>query len=159
MAKQQQSSGPRRMTRDDLVVRRDADGNVEPIEAFSPFLNMSLLIRPVLYGTVKDKPLHISAVEWSLEDKVELVRRHVVEPDLSDLTPEKVKEEYDAWTFDHIVGMVVSYSGPLRGNATRRRAGSAQRSEEPGPTTDSSESNTGSTDSAIATPDPATSTS
>jgi hypothetical protein len=104
----------RRASIDDLVVRRNAEGKVEPIEATSMMLGMSLLIRPVLYREVMKMDLTAEATDWAFEDQVALVANHVVEPDLSGLTVDEVRHEWDPFTFSEIVRTVVLYSGPLR---------------------------------------------
>ena len=105
---------PRMLTTDDLKVRRGDDNKVIPIEAVSIYLGFKFMIRPILWRDVEEFDLSVSAPDWPVEDQIKLLRGHVIEPDMSDLTIDDVRNEWDPWTLQELVATVVAYSGPLR---------------------------------------------
>lgn len=112
------------LSRDEIFIRRDASGTVEPIIAPVPLLSRSIKITPLTIGSItpyeKEGLLDMPAIEWPIEAKVRLVREHVRNPDLSDLTVEKATETLDLWTLDQLVTSVAAYSGPLRKRGKER---------------------------------------
>lgn len=103
-------------TVDDLFIARDDEGAVLPIEILSPLLGKTVSLRPMTYGYMKKKGLtmEVSAVKWPTEEKLDLVKIHYVEPDMSDLTVEDVEERMGPLTLNHLVSLVVAYSVPMK---------------------------------------------
>lgn len=105
-----------RLTREEIEVTRNADGEVEPVEVPLVRMSASMLMRPATIGSLHKVKEHLSkpTVEWPIEAKVQLLNDHVVDPDLSDLTVERAERSWDSWTLDEMVDAVALYSGPLR---------------------------------------------
>lgn len=126
-------------TVEDLVIRRDEDGRVIPLEVEVSGVGLMIRFRPLTLGAVltfkePGKPV----VDWPLDDKVRLLREHVIEPDLSKLTAQEVRERWDHWTFDRLCSTVAMYSGPLRRSAKLvpfGESGDGEATEAPSPST------------------------
>lgn len=99
----------------DLVIARDDDGNRIPLIATLLRSGRAIMILPVTYGESlqfesREKETH----DWSLKDKLMLLRNNVVKPDLSELTMEQMTNDFDGMLVDEIVEAVLLYSGILR---------------------------------------------
>lgn len=116
---------------EDLKVKRNGDGEVEPVLAESPQTGRSYWIRPVTYGDSLgyEDPFE-SPVNYSPEEKAKLIREHIVEPDLGDVTAEDLQAEFDAQTVNDLVLCVGLYSGLLREEG-EKAAKKADRSASP----------------------------
>ncbi|KKN88034.1 hypothetical protein LCGC14_0251060 [marine sediment metagenome] len=103
-----------------FLVKRDGEGNVEPYEVKVTGIreeNEPLLIKilPTTVGSLKGlTDPNADVIKWSIEDKIEYVRRHVVEPDFGALTAEELEERMTMWDLDMILISAVQHGGPMR---------------------------------------------
>ena len=104
-----------RATLDDLFISREDDGTVKPIEMKSPLLNRMVLVKPMVYGYMKEHHLEmeIPAVQWPIEAKLELVKNHVVDPDMSSVSVNDAETKMDPMTLNHLTTLVVMASVPI----------------------------------------------
>lgn len=103
------------VTREDVFLTRDEDGNLDPIEVPSPLFGRNLRLVPMTYGFIKkhNAEMGVPAVEWDMELKIQMVRDHYVSPDLSDLTVEQAENDMDPITLNHLVSTLVASSTPF----------------------------------------------
>lgn len=105
---------PKRATLQDLMVERDEEGNVRPIEAHSPMLDRTLLIRPLTYGFVRSTDMLSKPVmDWPIERKVAMLRDHLIEPSCKGLTVEGANQNMNPMVIDHLVAMIMVKSAPF----------------------------------------------
>lgn len=105
---------------EDLLLSVDEDGKAKPEKIWSPVLDQEIEVRPFTYGYYRKNlaALEDNACEWPDEVKVDFLRRHVVKPDLSDLTVEILQERMDRLVPDHLITAVVQVSFPFAGRRT-----------------------------------------
>jgi hypothetical protein len=113
-AKSSQTDG--RITADELFVRRDSDGNLEPIVTIVPsWGGRTIAVLPTTIGSVKGlTALDKDVKEWPLGEKIRYVTEHVVEPDFRGLSQEEVEEALTMWDLDMILIAAVTAGGPQR---------------------------------------------
>lgn len=103
-------------TLDDFIIRRDDEGNLEPIMV--PVVGIKGLTIGVLATTIGSlkgmSDPDGDATEWPLEDKVRFVREHVVVPDLSQVSAEDLVESMTLWDLDMLLVTAVHAGGPQR---------------------------------------------
>lgn len=128
-----------------FMVRRDEEGRPEPYEV--PVLNLvpdgeempTIKILPTTIGSLKGitDPTK-DAVLWPLEEKIDYVQRHVIEPPFAELTEEDILGRMTMWDLDMILIAAVQNGGPMRqkrpgkekgrGGRPKKRSSSSKRS-------------------------------
>ena len=105
----------KRVSIDDLFITRNDNGEIEPIEIRSDLFGKNILIKPMTYGYIKRLGIKtdVPAVEWDIDTKLDCLRNHVVDPDLSELTIDDIENRTDPMTIDHFLAMIVVHSVPL----------------------------------------------
>jgi hypothetical protein len=103
------------VTKPQLRLRRNPEGEIYHIEGLSPTLGLEVKIRPLTYGESRAletfaKPL----LKWSDEDKFTLLKNQLVVPELELEGVEDMKDNFDAWTIEDLVQAVAVYSGLAR---------------------------------------------
>jgi len=145
-----------RLTRDAPRISR-TDGKLDVLTVITPVNAHEIRIRPMTYGVSKRYDLaHRKVTDLDDDEKCELIRHHVVDPDFSDLTVDEMTEEWD-WSIVDDLCMAV---------AIHSRSRFRRRIEELAPSGNGSGSDPtkepplkgGSTTEATATSAPATST-
>jgi len=102
-----------------LKLARDADGKILPIEGVSPVMGIEVKVLPLTYGASRNYPNFGEPIlEWSDEEKAQLLSEQLIEPDLKDetgvLTVEDMMGSYDGWVIEDLVLSVAFYSGLAR---------------------------------------------
>ncbi len=103
-----------------FLVKRDADGKVEPYEVKVMGIRedkdpLYIKILPTTLGSLKGlADPNSDAVKWSIDDKINYVRRHVVEPDFGSMTSDEIEEQMTMWDLDMILISAVQHGGPMR---------------------------------------------
>ena len=124
-----------------FLVRRDAEGNVEPYEVKVTGITddkapLFIKILPTTLGSLKGlADPNADCIKWSIDDKIEYVRRHVVEPDFGALTATEIELKMTMWDLDMILISAVQNGGPMRqkGDGRKRPTGRPGRSKKKSP--------------------------
>lgn len=101
-------------TEKDLFVVRQ-NGRLVPLEVVTLLMGLKIQVLPVTYGqslTYKDRLLPPDV--WQDEDKCRLIREHVIVPDMSELTVEKMRSDMDGQMIEDLVMTIGLYSGVRR---------------------------------------------
>lgn len=103
------------VTLDDLLLKMGEDGRPLPVDVHSPYLGKNVKVRPFTYGFYRNHcaELEESATEWPDEVKLLLLKECIVDPDLSSMTVEQMRDQMDRVTVDHLIVMIVQVSVPL----------------------------------------------
>lgn len=103
-----------RVTLDDLLIVRDEEGNIEPLEVYSSVFKKDILLKPMTYGWIKKygADMDIPASKWELPKQLQCLKDHIVDPDLSSLTIKDIEESTDPLTVKHLLSLVVIHSVP-----------------------------------------------
>ena len=99
----------------ELFISRDDEGAVLPIEVQSPMFGKAVSIVPMTYGYMKSMGLDmkIPAIDWPIDQKLDMCKAHIMSPDLSSLTVKDATERMGPMTLNHLVSLVVAYSVPM----------------------------------------------
>ncbi len=117
-----------------FLVNRDAEGNVQPYEVKVMGIReesdpLFITILPTTLGSLKGlKDPNADVVKWSIDDKIEYVRRHVVEPDFGSMTAEQLEAQMTMWDLDMILISAVQNGGPMRSVKEKKGKGPTVRS-------------------------------
>jgi hypothetical protein len=105
-----------RLTAGELFVRRNPDGDLEPLEVPVPSWNgRTIAVLPTTIGSVKGlTALDKDVKEWPLDEKIRYVTEHVVDPDFRGLSQADVEEALTLWDLDMILIAAVTGGGPQR---------------------------------------------
>lgn len=112
-----------------FLVKRDAEGNVEPYEVKVTGIRadkdpLLIEILPTTLGSLKGlKDPNADAIKWDMDDKIDYVRRHVVKPDFSQVTAEQMLEQMTMWDLDMILISAVQNGGPMRSQQGGKKGG------------------------------------
>lgn len=101
---------------DKMKIKRDADGEIAPVELVSPSLQIPIKLVPISYGETKSMdsfglPLNM----WSDEDRV-FALNHILEVDgeeFGEMTLEDL-DDLEAWTTEELFQTVALASGLAR---------------------------------------------
>ncbi len=110
-----------------FLVKRDADGNVEPYEVKVTGIGeerdpMYIKILPTTLGSLKGMAdPNADCIKWSIDDKIAYVRAHVVEPDFGSVSAEQLEETMTMWDLDMILISAVQNGGPMRSKGDGRK--------------------------------------
>jgi hypothetical protein len=109
-----QPPGP--LKAEDLFVRRTSEGKLIPITTPVAGLgDRTIKVLPTTLGSVKGiTSIDRNGLEWELGEKIQFVRDHVVEPDMSQVTEEDVMENMTLWDLDMVLVAAVQAGGPQR---------------------------------------------
>lgn len=117
------------MANDDInayLVRRDADGNVEPYEVDVLSIRdepMKISILPTTLGSLKGlKDPNADCIQWTVEDKIRYVREHIVKPDFSTKTAEELMDQMTIWDLDMLLIAAIQHGGPMRQRTEKEKA-------------------------------------
>lgn len=115
-----------------FLVRRDKDGNVEPYEVQVLGIReepLTIKILPTTLGSLKGlKEPDGDAVKWPVEDKLRYLREHIVEPDFSSMTDEKLMDHMTQWDLDMLIITAVQNGGPMRQRQEKEKKRPTKRS-------------------------------
>jgi hypothetical protein len=124
-----------------FLVKRDAEGNVEPYEVKVAGIRddknpLTIEILPTTVGSLKGlKDPNGDCVKWDIDDKIDYLRRHVVKPAFGELTAEELESTMTMWDLDMVLISAVQNGGPMRQKRgdgkkgpTARSGGSKKRS-------------------------------
>lgn len=79
------------VSEEELFVERGSDGELLPVWQTAPILEKEIRIIPMTYGKIKQYfGADTQMEDISDEDVAEILRNHVVEPDLSEITSDEV---------------------------------------------------------------------
>ena len=113
---------------EDLFVKRGEDGKLLPKEAVAkPF--GKVLVRPITYGRLEQEVNDGKVDKLSAQTVCGLLKDHYVKPDLSDLTPKKIKEDMPAMAPQSLLMALFEASG-ITGDVSVDERGEAQISLE-----------------------------
>lgn len=106
-------------TLDDFTVRRDEHGRVIPRTVEIPGLARTIEVKPITVGghriVHRIRRARVAGDdEAAFRGYVELLREHVVSPDLSGLTPEAVLRDWTPYAWDRITAAVLLAGLPRR---------------------------------------------
>lgn len=97
---------------DDLVVRRDAAGQLVPLEVETPLHKKRIRMLPISLGEAQTyESQAIPITEWPPEEKARLILEHIVEPDLSGLTVEDLLAQMPNIVSDDLALALTVYGG------------------------------------------------
>ena len=117
-----------------FLVKRDDEGKVEPYEVKVKGIvddKNSLIIKilPTTIGSLKGlKDPNADVTGWDLDDKIDYVRRHVVEPNFGAITAKELEETMTMWDLDMILISAVQNGGPMRQKGDNKGKGPTKRS-------------------------------
>lgn len=91
------SDNTERLGEDDLFIQRDEEGEVLPVEKEVPYLGKTAKITPMPYGEVQRQMGDVGDGDMIEGETVaEILREHVIEPDLSEINAEDLDERMKA---------------------------------------------------------------
>lgn len=96
-------------------LKRDKDGNLEPIEGKTPNFGHPVKVLPLTYGEARGlDSFGEDLSSWSLEDRFYIVSEHIVEPEIGAKDPIDMADNYDPFTIEDFFQAVFLYSGIFR---------------------------------------------
>jgi hypothetical protein len=110
-----------RLKAEDIFVRRDADGALQPIEVPVPGLNKTIMVLPTTVGSIKGyTALDKSAAEWPVAEKIRYVIEHVTDPDMSQLEADDISSGMTMWDLDMVLIAAVQGGGVQRSKRLKK---------------------------------------
>ena len=104
-----------RLKAEDIFVRRDADGELEPLEVKVYGMNKTIMVLPTTIGSIKGfTALDQQAAAWPLEEKIRYVREHVVDPDMGAMDEKEIVDGMTLWDLDMLLIAAVNVGGNQR---------------------------------------------
>lgn len=99
----------------ELRLRRGGDGKLVPVEGVSPTLGIPVKVLPLTYGASRQyESFGENVYLWSDADKMDIINKHVIEPEIEIKDIEDMNENFDPWTIEDLVAAVFVYSGMAR---------------------------------------------
>jgi hypothetical protein len=115
------SPKPAASSMDDFTVVRGDDGRPEPYLIEVPFPNGPKKFVKILPTTIASvmrlTDASLDCVHWPLDDKIDYVQRHIVEPNFGALTKEEIIETVTLFDLDMLLIGAVQNGGPMRRKA------------------------------------------
>lgn len=100
------------VSKDDLFIERGGDGELLPVRVSPMGMEEEIEVRPVTYGKIKEffsPDTDVADIDESVI--AELLREHVVDPDLSDITEDDVANRMNPMVPQALLMGVLEASG------------------------------------------------
>lgn len=99
---------------DELRIVRDEDGTVEPVDALTPLSGLHVRVLPLSWADKNRYGLKFSedfdVDEISFKTKSRVIRKHVVDPDMSEISDKEMQEQFSMTMPDDLFSAVLLYS-------------------------------------------------
>lgn len=98
-----------------LRLKRGDDGELVPVDGITPTLSIPVKVIPMTYGSSRNyESFGENVYSWSNKDKMDVINKHIVEPEIHIESVEDMNENFDPWTIEDLVAAVFIYSGMSR---------------------------------------------
>lgn len=98
-----------------LRLKRNEDGGLCTVDGISPTLSLPVTLTPMTYGSSRCYDSFGENVYlWSDKDKMDVINKHIVKPEIHIESVEDMHENFDPWTIEDLVASVFVYSGMSR---------------------------------------------
>ena len=99
----------------ELRLQRDDSGELRSVDGLSPTLSMPVTVIPMTYGQSRSyKSFGDNVYMWSDEDKMDVINKHVVFPEIKLIDVADMHDNFDPFTIEDLVASVFVYSGMAR---------------------------------------------